>query len=201
MGIIEKSKRILADNWDDFKPDFSNPAKDIRNALRQTERTFCELEHCAAVTLTKVKLKEKKVCDLQCEKESWVENAEKAVIAEKDELALKALAESKKYGSKIEVLLREIAEDKEKLEHFKKDIFIVGQRLQELRRTQALQVNNEILVRSGVRRSSIEVKNISQLEEQFRQMEKKSDLLLKAENSNTDLDEELLSLKQQLTVK
>lgn len=97
MGILDRINMIVKSNVNDFLDKASNPRKDIDLYIFEMGDGIKEAEQNVTETLVQIKMLQQQANQARQQANEWGAKAEKAVRAGRDDLAMEALRQQKKF--------------------------------------------------------------------------------------------------------
>ena len=136
MGIVSRTRDIIAANFTDLLDKAEDPAKMIRMIILEMEETLVEVRASAARTIADQKEMRRHITKLDALQESWTEKAELALSKGREDLAKAALVEKQKAADMAAQLTGEISVLDEALKASEEDINKLQTKLREARTRQ-----------------------------------------------------------------
>src|SRR3546814_19516942 len=109
MGIVSRTRDIIAANMTDLLDKAEDPAKMIRMIIMEMEETLVEVRASAARTIADQKEMRRQIAKLEKLQDNWTEKAELALSKDREDLAKAALVEKQKAADMGDSLKAEIA--------------------------------------------------------------------------------------------
>jgi len=104
MGFFKRISDIVSANLNDLTEQFENPEKMLKQAIREMEESISEVTGQTAKAMANEKTLARELQRNQAQRDQWQERAEKAVEADDDGLARKALARKNEHQKVTEAL-------------------------------------------------------------------------------------------------
>ena len=136
MGIVPRTRDIVAANVTDILDKAEDPAKMVRMIILEMEETLVEVRASAARTIADQKEMKRSIVKLEQLQESWKEKAELALSKDREDLAKQALVEKQKASDMAARLNGEIEILEESLKAYEQDIAKLQGKLREARSRQ-----------------------------------------------------------------
>ena len=133
MSIFKRIRKIISANINELLDEVEDPETMIRQMIREMERGISEMRKHTASVLGSQKMAEKKLKKALEEERHWLETAETAVRAGKDDLAMQALQKKKTAEERINTLHRQIEDEAALVERLKKELARLEDKIQEVR--------------------------------------------------------------------
>ncbi|MFC1856624.1 PspA/IM30 family protein [Thermodesulfobacteriota bacterium] len=133
MSIFKRIQKIISANISELLDEVEDPETTIRQMIRDMERGISEMRKHTASVIGSQKMAEKKLRKALEEERHWLENAEAAVKAGKDDLAMRALQKKKTAEEKISTLHRQIEDETALVGRLKEELAHLEDKIQEVR--------------------------------------------------------------------
>jgi phage shock protein A len=136
MGILSRTRDIIAANFNELLDQADDPAKMIRMIILEMEETLVEVRASAARTIADQKEMHRHTVKLDKLQADWGEKAQLALSKDREDLARAALVEKKRAMDMADQLKQEIAVLDDALRAYEQDIQKLQNRLREARSRQ-----------------------------------------------------------------
>ena len=133
MSLFKRIQKIISANINELLDGVEDPETTIRQMIRDMERGISEMRKHTASVIGSQKMAEKKLRKTLEEERHWLGNAEAAVRAGKDDLAMKALQKKKSAEEKISTLHQQIEDETALVGQLKKELAHLEDKIQEVR--------------------------------------------------------------------
>jgi phage shock protein A len=205
MGIFNRTRDIIAANFNDLLDKADDPEKMIRMIIFEMEETLVEVRASAARTIADQKEMHRHTVKLDRLQADWAEKAQLALSKDREDLARGALIEKKKAADMGDQLKEEIGVLDDALRAYELDIEKLQTRLREARSRQSAIVarlesaENRVKLRTLLASERVDeaMARFDQLERRVDYAEGRADALSLADNSKPSLADEIAALAGQ----
>lgn len=176
VGLVSRTRDIVAANFTDLLDRAEDPAKMIRVIILEMEETLVEVRTATARTIADQKEMGQQIARLERLQESWVEKAELALSKGREDLARAALVEKGKAAEVADTLRAETAMLAEAMRASETDIAKLQAKLREARtRQNAIQNRLESANRNARLREMYAGPRVEEAFSRFELLERKVD--------------------------
>lgn len=223
MGIFKRISDILSANFNELVDGFENPEKLLKQAIREMEESIAKATQETAKALANEKIVNKALTTNQAQAAQWLERAEQAVQAGDDELARKAIKRKQEHEKLVAALEDQLAASQEAAQALRRQLEAMKAKLAEAKRNLAnlsvrhraaefrkqmqtvdLEATSELdqdafakfeRLRHRVEQAEAEAEALSELQSATRKVDMGECC---DQEANTEIDAELLALKQKV---
>ena len=104
MGVFKRISDIISANLNELTEQFEDPERMLKQAIREMEETIAEVTGQTAKAMASEKTLTRELERNRAQRDQWQQRAEKAVEADDDDLARKALARKNEHAKLVEAL-------------------------------------------------------------------------------------------------
>lgn len=178
MSIFSRLTDIVQSNLNALLDRAEDPEKLIRLIIQEMEDTLVEVRSSTVKIIAEKKEVERRVSDLNRERDDWDRKAEIALTHNREDLAREALKAKAKAADEAEVLARQMAQIEEALSKANEDIGRLQAKLTDAKnREQALIARTKTAANRVRVRSTLHDERINDAFSRFEQVEKNLDEL------------------------
>jgi phage shock protein A len=185
MGIFTRFRDIINSNINAMLDKAEDPEKLIKLMIREMEDTLVEIKASCAGVMANSKKVQRQIEEVQSRAQYWEDKAALAVKKGRDDLALEALVEKRRYKERAGALEQESIEHNALVEQYQGDIQQLEDKLAAAREKQRILVQRHIhasrkkRAQEEIRRmdSSEAILKFEDLENRIERMEAEADLV------------------------
>jgi len=220
MGIFSRFRDIISSNLNAMLDKAEDPEKMIKLMIREMEDTLVELKASCAATMANRTRLERSLEHARQRSEGWSKKAEMALEKGREDLALEALAEKRRFQGEVDNLELEASELVKLVDQYRSDIDQLEDKLEVARKKRRVLIQRHIhadkrhKAQTNIRQveSSDAFLRFEQFETKIDRMEADADLVNIARKPSLDeafsnlkkdeeLERELAALKDKLAQK
>ncbi len=178
MSIFSRLTDIVQSNINSLLDRAEDPEKLIRLIIQEMEDTLVEVRSSTVKIIAEKKEVERRIADLNRERDDWDRKAETALTHGREDLAKEALKAKSKAADEAEVLVRQMVQVEEALSKANEDIGRLQAKLTDAKnREKALVARTKTAVNRVRVRSSLHDERINDAFSRFEQVERNLDEL------------------------
>lgn len=136
MGILGRTREIIASNVNALLDRAENPAKLVSMMVREMEDTLVELKATCAGSMATRRRVQREMDDVRVQTAGWGERARMAVERGREDLAREALLEKRRYQQRVDALREELTECDHVVGQYQAEIAQVEDKLKSVREKQ-----------------------------------------------------------------